>query len=89
MYDEKFIEELATALAPKVAALMDQEKPAIVIQRWMTFKQAASMIGKTERAVRGMARAKLFPIKKMGGCTYIDIREFEKAFAEHTEWLDY
>jgi hypothetical protein len=88
MFDEKFIEALATALAPKVAALIVEriEVPKVT-NRWVDLEQAAVLMSTTKDAVRGMARAKLFPVKKMGGRVMIDIRELEKAFAENTAWL--
>jgi len=88
MFDEKFIEALATALAPKVAALV-VERLAVpkVTPRWVDLEQAAVLMSTTKDGVRGMARAKLFPVKKMGGRVMIDIRELEKSFAENTAWL--
>jgi hypothetical protein len=34
-----------------------------------------------------MAKARLFPIKKMGGRVRTDIRDLEKAFNENTAWM--
>ena len=88
MFEEKFIEALAHAIAPKVAALIVEriEVPRIT-PRWVDLEQAAILMSTTKDAVRGMARAKLFPVKKMGGRVMIDTRELEKAFIENTAWL--
>ena len=88
MFEAKFIETLAQALAPRVADLIIEriQLPKIT-PRWLDLEQAAVLMSTSKDAVRGMARAKLFPVKKMGGRVMIDVRDLEKAFVENTAWL--
>jgi hypothetical protein len=88
MFDDKFIDALATAMAPKIAVLIAEqlEKPKIA-PRYLDLDQAATYMSTTKDSVRGMLRAKLFPAKKMGNRVYIDIREIDKAMETNTAWL--
>lgn len=89
MFGKEFIEHLAEALAPYIARCVRQEIAAApqVTPRWVDMDGAARLMSTTKEAVRGMARAKLFPVKKMGSRVMFDILDIEKAFSEHTEWL--
>ncbi len=84
-----FINELADAIAVRVAERIKDESigSTRIAPRWLDMESAAQLMNTTKAAVRGMARAKLFPIKKMGGRVMIDVRDLEKAFDENTEWL--
>jgi hypothetical protein len=83
-----YLEELANRLAPKIADLIMQRiQVPTVTPRWVDLEQAAILMSTTKDAVRGMARAKLFPVHKLGSRVMIDIRELEKAFAQNTVWL--
>ena len=83
-----YLEELANRLAPKIADLiMERVHAPTVTPRWVDLEQAAILMSTTKDAVRGMARAKLFPVHKLGSRVMIDIRDLEKAFHQNTAWL--
>jgi len=84
MFDQRFIAELARAIAVEVAKLIDS-KPKVV-PRYLNLEQAAVYLNTTKDGVRGMARAKLFPIKKAGNRTFIDIHDIDEAMQSNTAW---
>ena len=88
VFDQNFVDALALSLAPRVAELVkDHLKSPKVAPRWVNFEQAAVMLSTTKDGVRGMARAKRFPVHKMGARVLIDVKDIEKALAENTGWL--
>ena len=91
MFTDEFIEKLAGAIASRLALVNPARGDASVGQRlaprWLDIGSAAQLMNTTKDGVRGMARAKLFPVKKMGGRVMIDIRDLERAFEKSTTWL--
>jgi hypothetical protein len=87
VFDEKFISELAQALAPGVAALLQPHLVAKIAPRYLSLDQAAEYLSTTTDGVRGMMRAKMFPGRKMGARLFIDIRDIDKSMAENLIWL--
>ncbi|MGD1097309.1 MAG: hypothetical protein ABSB35_35650 [Bryobacteraceae bacterium] len=84
---DQFVDQLADAVAERVARRIKPESATRLAPRWLDLESAAQLMNTTKAAVRGMARAKLFPVKKMGGRVMVDIKDLEKAFDENTEWL--
>jgi hypothetical protein len=84
---DHFIDQLADAIAARIARRIENESSPRIAPRWLDLESAAQLMNTTKAAVRGMARAKLFPVKKMGGRVMVDIKDLEKAFDENTEWL--
>jgi hypothetical protein len=84
MFDKAFIQELARAIAVEVAKIMDSTPK--VSPRYLNLEQAAVYLNTTKDGVRGMARAKLFPIKKAGSRTFIDIHDIDEAMQSNTAW---
>jgi hypothetical protein len=87
VFDQEFIEKFADAVATRVATRVQENSSQRIVPRWVDLEGAAQLMNTTKDAVRGMARAKLFPAKKMGVRLMFDVRDIERAFAEHTEWL--
>jgi hypothetical protein len=84
MFDKEFIAELAKAIAVEVAKIL--ETAPKVQPRYLNLEQAAVYLNTTKDGVRGMARAKVFPIKKAGTRTFIDIHDIDTAMQENTAW---
>ncbi len=84
MFDKAFIQELAREIAAEVAKIMDSTPK--VSPRYLNLEQAAVYLNTTKDGVRGMARAKLFPIKKAGSRTFIDIHDIDEAMQSNTAW---
>ena len=84
VFDKEFISELAKAIAVEVAKIL--QKTPKVAPRYLSLEQAAVYLDSTKDGVRGMARAKVFPIKKAGSRTFIDIHDIDAAMQENTAW---
>jgi hypothetical protein len=84
VFEKEFIAELARAIAVEVAKIMDSTPK--VAPRYLSLEKAAVYLDTTKDGVRGMARAKLFPIKKAGSRTFIDIQDIDAAMQENTAW---
>ena len=84
VFDKEFIAELAKAIAVEVAKIMDSTPK--VKPRYLSLEQAAVYLDTTKDGVRGMARSKLFPIKKAGSRTFIDIQDIDAAMQYNTAW---
>ena len=84
---QQVIDMLADAIAARLARQINSGTEPRIAPRWLDLQAAAQLMSTTRDAVRGMARAKLFPVKKMGGRVMVDIRDLEKAFEENTAWL--
>jgi|HubBroStandDraft_6_1064221.scaffolds.fasta_scaffold825085_2 hypothetical protein len=87
MFEDKFIKELAQALAPAVAARVQERLGNGISPRYLNLEQAGAYMSTTPDGVRGMLRAKRFPCKKIGGRIMIDIRDIDRAMDESTHWL--
>jgi hypothetical protein len=82
------VDAIARKVAAKVRVILAADRDSNRIPpRWLDLDGAAQIMNTTRDAVRGMARAKLFPVKKMGGRVMVDIRDLEQAFADRTEFL--
>lgn len=86
MFDEKFIDTLASALAPKVAALMPAPSSALA-PRYLNLNQAAVYLSTTPAGVRGMLRTKLFPCRKLGSRVLIDKQDIDRAMDQAIQFL--
>lgn len=86
MFDSKFIDELASALAPRVAAHLPKPEAGIA-PRYLDLKQAAVYLSATPAAVRGMLRAKLFPCRKLKARVWIDKQDIDRAMNEALRYL--
>jgi hypothetical protein len=84
---QQFVDQLADAIAARLARYINRESEPRIAPRWLDLESAAQLMSTTKDAVRGMARAKLFPVKKMGGRVMIDVKDLERAFDENTAWL--
>jgi len=83
------IDRLADAIAGRISERISAALASTrIAPRWVDLDAAAQLMSTTKDAVRGMARAKLFPVKKMGGRVMLDVRDIEKAFDENTTWLN-
>jgi hypothetical protein len=87
MFIDRIIDQIADAVVARVHRLLHQSAEPRIAPRWVDLEGAAQLMNTTKDAVRGMARARLFPVKKMGGRVMIDIRDLEKAFNENTAWM--
>ncbi len=84
VFDKEFIAELAKAIAVEVAKIL--ERTPKITPRYLNLEQAAVYLNTTKDGVRGMARAKVFPIKKAGSRTFIDIHDIDAAMQSNTAW---
>jgi excisionase family DNA binding protein len=89
VFDPVFIDKLAEALTPRLAALLsDRLKPApVVASEWLTREQAAQYVGATKEALRGMLRAGLFPVYRAKGRERIRKEDIDQAFLENKTYL--
>jgi hypothetical protein len=87
MFDQLFIKELANALAPQVAELLVPRLSSKITPRYLSVAQAADYLSTTPAAIRGMLRARHFPVCKMGSRNFLDIREIDKAMSANLEFL--
>jgi hypothetical protein len=89
MFDAEFINTLADALAPRVAeSIKAQLETPKVAPRYLDLEAAAVYLSTTPDGVRGMARAKRFPVSKIGGRIMFDRAEIDKAMAENKTYLN-
>jgi hypothetical protein len=83
LFDETFINSLADALAPRLKVTAPAVEP-----RWLDWASAAVKLSTTPAGVRGMARAKRFPVSRIGAKIYIDVRDLEKVMNENKTYLN-
>ena len=86
MFDPTFVEELAKALAPRLAAHLPKPEPGLA-PRYLTLNQAAVYLSTTPAGVRGMLRAKLFPCRKLGSRVLIDKHDIDTAMDQAMRFL--
>lgn len=87
MFDQRFIETLAQALAPRVADLIKPHLVSRITPRYLNLEQAAEYLSTTPGGVRGMLRSHLFPCRKMGARVFIDVQDIDRAMNESREYL--
>jgi len=88
MFTDKMIRAFAREMAPAVAELLREHLTPCIAPRYMSYEQAAEYLNTTPDAVRGMARAKEFPVRKIGARVFIDLRDIDKVMAEGEHWLN-
>jgi excisionase family DNA binding protein len=88
MFEEKFVQQLAGALAPRVAdALRPQIEARSITPRYLNLDQAAQYMSTTADSVRGMLRAKRFPARQIGKRVFIDVKDIDQAMDEGVHYL--
>jgi excisionase family DNA binding protein len=87
VFDDKFIDELAKALASRVIACLPTPQPGIA-PRYLDIKQAAAYLSTTPHAIRRMLRDKHFPCRKIGSRTFIDKQDIDEAMAKNLHYLN-
>jgi excisionase family DNA binding protein len=88
MFTDKMIRAFAREMAPAVAELLREHLTPRIAPRFMNFEQAAEYLNTTVDAVRGMARAKEFPVRKIGARVFIDVHDIDKAMSDGEHWLN-
>ena len=88
MFTEKVIRVFAREMAPAVAELLREHLTPRIAPRYMDFDGAAEYMHTTPDAVRGMARAKEFPVRKIGARVFIDVHDIDKAMSDGEHWLN-
>jgi excisionase family DNA binding protein len=89
MFEDKFIDELARALAPAVAARIQTHLgKGGITARYLNLEQAAVYLSTTADGVRGMLRAKHFPARQIGKRVFIDRNDIDQAMSENLHWME-
>lgn len=88
MFTTKMLKTFARELAPVVAERLRDHLAPRIAPRYMNYDQAAEYLGTTPDAVRGMARAKRFPVRKVGTRTFIDVKDIDKVMSAGEQWLN-
>jgi hypothetical protein len=88
MFTTKMLKTFARELAPVVAERLAQHLTPRIAPRYMDFEGAAEYMHTTADAVRGMARAKRFPVRKIGTKIFVDVKDIDKAMSEGEQWLN-
>ena len=86
MFDPKFVDELAKALAPRVAAFLPKPEPGLA-PRYLTLNQAAAYLSTTPNAIRRMLRDKHFPVCKIGSRSFVDRQDIDRVMSENVQYL--
>jgi excisionase family DNA binding protein len=60
---------------------------AKIAPRYLSLDQAAEYLGTTRDGVRGMLRARLFPVRKLGSRVLIDKQDIDATMKESVQWL--
>jgi excisionase family DNA binding protein len=88
VFSDKFIDELANALTPALAARIEERLGnGGVTPRYLNLEQAAVYLSTTPDGVRGMLRAKRFPARQIGKRVFVDRNDIDKAMDEGMQWL--
>jgi excisionase family DNA binding protein len=88
VFDQKFIDELARALAPRVAELLVPKLSNKIAPAYLDLDQAAEYLGTTPDGVRGMLRAKHFPVRKIGARVRIAVKDINRVMDDNVQYLD-
>jgi excisionase family DNA binding protein len=84
IFDEAFID----TLAKRIVVLLEPHLIAKIAPRYLNLDQAAEYLGSSRDGVRGMLRAKLFPVRKLGARVLIDKQDIDAAMTENMQWLE-
>ena len=85
LFDAAFIDALAVRVAECIGS---QLKPPKVAPRYLDFEAAAVYLSTTANGVRGMARAKRFPVSRIGGRIMFDRLEIDRVMSENKTYLN-
>jgi excisionase family DNA binding protein len=88
MFTDKMLKTFARELAPAVAEVLRKHLTPRIAPRYMNYDQVAEYLNTTADAVRGMARAKNFPVRKIGTRVFIDVKDIDKAMSNGEQWLN-
>jgi excisionase family DNA binding protein len=89
MYSDDFIDKLAEALTPRLAALLypKLKYEPVPAQEWMTRAQAARYIGASTNALRHMLRAGMLPVYYVSGRERISKSDIDQMWRENKQFL--
>jgi excisionase family DNA binding protein len=90
MFDQRFIDELARALAPKMAALMQAQlgngTNGAVKPRLLSVQEAAVYLGRSKASVQHLIAQRRIPVVRDGGRrVFLDVVELDRLIAVNTE----
>jgi excisionase family DNA binding protein len=89
MFDQHFIDELARALAPAVAALMQAHlgngKNGTVKPRLLCVAEAAKYLGRSKASVQHLIAQRRIPVVRDGRRVFLDVVELDRLIAANTE----
>jgi excisionase family DNA binding protein len=80
MFEQQFIDQLADALASRLAA----SSPALMTKRLFTLEQAAEYLGRSAKAVERLIQRGAIPVTKIDGKRQVDRAALEKIIADRT-----
>jgi excisionase family DNA binding protein len=78
MFDQKFIEDFAAAVASRMPA------PAPIAKRLLTVVQAAEYLGRSPKAVEHLISRGVLPVTRLDGKRQIDRIALDKLISEST-----
>ena len=89
MFDQRFIDELARALAPKMAALMQAQLGnginGTVKPRLLSVPKAAVYLGRSKASVQHLIAQRRIPVVRDGRRVFLDVVELDRLIAANTE----
>ena len=88
MFDERFIDALAAALAPAVAARLEDRLGngnGGIVERLKTVEKAAIYLGRSKASVQHLIAQRRLPVVREGGRVFLDVRELDRWIAANTE----
>jgi excisionase family DNA binding protein len=89
MFDQQFIDELARALAPKMAALMQAQLGnginGTVKPRLLSVPKAAVYLGRSKASVQHLIAQRRIPVVRDGRRVFLDVVELDRLIAANTE----
>jgi excisionase family DNA binding protein len=92
MFDERFIAELANALAPKMAVLMQTQlgngTNGTVKPRLLSVQEAAVYLGRSKASVQHLIAQRRIPVVRDGRRVFLDVHELDRLIEANTEPAD-
>jgi excisionase family DNA binding protein len=89
MFDQRFIDELARALAPKMAVLMQAQlgngTNGTVKPRLLSVQEAAVYLGRSKASVQHLIAQRRIPVVRDGRRVFLDVVELDRLIAVNTE----
>lgn len=89
MFDERFIDQLARALAPAVAAQMQAQigngHDGGITPRLFSIDKAARYLGRSKTSVQHLVAQRRIPVVREGRRVFLDVRELDAWIAVNTE----